>query len=506
MALEFRYGRDGKLIPKWYGRYEVAGKRFTVDLEVKIAGTPPASMSLRDPGDDKFEVSRGRAKDKLDEAISKARGPEDAARLVERIYEIKTGQALNIVELKDLAAAWGALPRRRERNERYAAQCEVVLNRFVAFVRKEFPKSTDVSMISREIAHAFLNAEAERGVGSKTWNDSLKLLRAAFKHLLPAGAINPFVGTPTKETETVFRKPFSPDELKAILLVAQKDPFIRPIILTGVCTAMRRGDCCLLEWNDVDLEEGFITVKTSKTGVTVDIPIFAMLQAELRQAEAARKGSSFCFPEQAAMYQENPDGITWRVKKVLFEALRKKKVGGLPELSDEETRERGLAYLAGLEDSKKTDHMRSVFALYMDRKATREIIEVAGVTKGSISAYLNAIEAKIGCRVIRGCGTERSLTAFVKTDEKLLANEREDGVRRASIRDFHSFRVTWVTLALTAGMPLELVQRVTGHKTTDIVLKHYFRPGREEFRRTLENAMPQFFMEAVPMKELSARK
>ena len=69
--------------------------------------------------------------------------------------------------------------------------------------------------------------------------------------------------------------------------------------------------------------------------------------------------------------------------------------------------------------------------------------------------------------------------------------ERKEGLRRASVRDFHSFRVTWVTLALTAGVPLELVQKVTGHRTTDIVLKHYFQPGREEFRRALQSAMPK---------------
>ena len=69
--------------------------------------------------------------------------------------------------------------------------------------------------------------------------------------------------------------------------------------------------------------------------------------------------------------------------------------------------------------------------------------------------------------------------------------ERKGGLRQASVRDFHSFRVTWVTLALTAGVPLELVQKVTGHKTTDIVLKHYSQPGREDFRRALQSAMPK---------------
>jgi hypothetical protein len=67
---------------------------------------------------------------------------------------------------------------------------------------------------------------------------------------------------------------------------------------------------------------------------------------------------------------------------------------------------------------------------------------------------------------------------------------RKVGLNRASVRGFHSFRVTWVTLALTAGVPLELVQKVTGHRTTDIVLKHYFQPGREAFREALQKAMP----------------
>jgi N-acyl-L-homoserine lactone synthetase len=52
-------------------------------------------------------------------------------------------------------------------------------------------------------------------------------------------------------------------------------------------------------------------------------------------------------------------------------------------------------------------------------------------------------------------------------------------------------RVTWVTLAFTAGVSLELVQKVTGHKTTDVVLKHYFQSVREEFRQALQSTMPR---------------
>ena len=62
------------------------------------------------------------------------------------------------------------------------------------------------------------------------------------------------------------------------------------------------------------------------------------------------------------------------------------------------------------------------------------------------------------------------------------------------MQDLHSFRVTLVTLALTADVPMELVQKVTGHKTAEIVLRHYFQPGREEFSliysSTLDSRIP----------------
>jgi hypothetical protein len=117
------------------------------------------------------------------------------------------------------------------------------------------------------------------------------------------------------------------------------------------------------------------------------------------------------------------------------------------------------------------------------------------VSKGSVSGYLNEIEDAIECKVVRGRAGGGSVTAALKGDTSLLRVKREGSERRASVRDFHSFRVTWVTLALTAGVPLELVQKVTGHKTTDIVLKHYFQPGRENFRQTLQAAMPRLLME-----------
>lgn len=84
-----------------------------------------------------------------------------------------------------------------------------------------------------------------------------------------------------------------------------------------------------------------------------------------------------------------------------------------------------------------------------------------------------------------------------------LQVERKEGLRKASLRDFHSFRVTWVTLALTAGVPMEVVRKVTGHRTAEIVMKHYFQPGREDFRRTLAGKLPRLLGGGATAEPLS---
>ncbi|MEI7732813.1 MAG: integrase [Verrucomicrobiota bacterium] len=463
MPLEFRKQRDGSLRDTWFGAFAINGKRYSVNLGVKIAGTPPASLSLRDEGDHAYERSRATALTKLEQLVEEARTQRNSANLVEKLYEIKTGEQIKSVTLAALPEEWAKIPRRHEPNARYASQCQSTLKRFATQIKEQNAKADEIAHVTRTLARAFMDAETQRGVTAKTWNDTLKLLRATFKYLLPAGAINPFSDMPTRETETVFRIPFTPEELAAISEAAKEDDFIRPILVVGMCTAMRRGDCCLLKWKDVDLTHRFITVKTAKTGVTVSIPVFPMLHDELanirQKAEGRRQkedstplpqrgegvrtaADGYVFPEQARMYLDNPDGITWRVRKVFAAA------GFRDEEAENEKSEAGSQEPEAKNGKEKEADKGA-------EKALETTVVPAAAMRGEIHA------------------------------------DRKKGLRRASVRDFHSFRVTWVTLALTAGVPLELVQKVTGHKTTDIVLKHYFQPGREAFRQALHAAMPK---------------
>ena len=361
--------------------------------------------------------------------------------------------------------------RRREPSASYLAQSRVTLERFAAFVARVNPRAAEVAHVTRALAQAFMDAESKRGVTARTRNDTLSLLRTVFKALLPAGVLNPFLPVLMQETESVFRKAFSPEELAAISEAARTDEFIRPIIVVGMCTAMRRGDCCLLEWKDVDLANRFITVKTSKTGQTVSIPIFPMLEEELkRKADSTPRPAplpgrggegieraGYVFPEQAAMYLKNPDGITWRVKKVLALALipREQVKNGVERpmelpMAEAELRRRAAKHIATVVDEAKRQHMKLVLDCYLEGKSLDDVSAITGVSKTSVSNYLRELEAGVAGRIVRGRPDGRSAAALLKKSPGLLLAKREHGVRRASVRDFHSFRVTWVTLALTA--------------------------------------------------------
>lgn len=425
MGLEIQKGRSRW----WYGRVTVNGRKYVRNLGIKIDGRMPDR--LRDLGDALFERSRAKAEAVLERWQEELQRKSSAEELIQTVHEIRTGIRIATLPLGEVFTRWKQLPRRRPLSDGYVTEAESVMRRFIAYLNTHYKGVAELGNVQASMARAFMRAEEARGVSEKTYNNALILLRSACNGLSKDAGLpeNPFEGIPTKEESTVHRKPFTAEELALIVEKAKADEFIGPIIITGICTAMRRGDCCLLKWESVDLQGLFIAVKTGKTGETVSIPIFPLFEAVLRAAKAhadkAQSKSPYVFPAQAVMYRTNDDGITYRARGVLAQA--------------------------GFYDSE------------------------------------NARDGKPQRGEIR--------------------QERKQGLRRASVRDFHSFRVTWVTLALNAGVPIELVQKVTGHRTAQIVQKHYFQPGKEDFRAALAAKLPALMMGGATVRpELTKEK
>jgi hypothetical protein len=94
---------------------------------------------------------------------------------------LKTGWEVTLLKLADLARHWDVIPPWKPPGVACANHCRLVLERFTVFAADPQRGVEEIVVIKPEMAKAFMDAEAERRVSPKTWNDALKLLRATFK-------------------------------------------------------------------------------------------------------------------------------------------------------------------------------------------------------------------------------------------------------------------------------------------------------------------------------------
>ena len=498
----------------WYGRWAEQGKTVVRNLDIRIEGERP---SERQPeGDRRYRQSRESAEVKLNQIARDALTRKHVEGLAQAIHEARTGHRLGTVPIAGIFDAWLTIPRRRGHlGANHTAFAKGVFTRFVNFLSARNPQATEMADVTHEMALTFLASERTRGIGGRTHNAVLSLMKGAFRHLRRQASItdNPFDEIVSRDEETVHRIPFTPDELRKILDAANADDFCRPLIVTGICTAMRRGDVCLLRWVDVDMGQRFINVKTSKTGALVSIPMFALLYDELSRLP---RDGEHCFPAQAAAYRRRPDIITDRLNSVFAAAgfagdgSDGCEGGDTPinaakheALTEEEMLRRGRDSLTVCTKftRKVRDRLLTIFERYMAGGSLNDIAAEMKMSKGSASNYLKRIEGVTGFPVIRQQRPESVAKAEVRSKKKAKAKDHRHGLKRVNQRGFHAFRASWVTLALTAGVPVDLVRKVTGHTTVETVMTHYFQPGREDFRRAIQSAMPTLLTGGAPNRD-----
>jgi integrase len=490
MGLMLKTQRNGALRDHWYGVYtEADGSRTVVNLNVKIQGNPPASLSIREKGNDAFELSRTAATTALEGYMETARRKGRAEHLTERLIEAKTGRSVEYVRIVELPSRWRKLGREVPATEAHLGNCDAHFRRFIDFMLKE--QESDAKFlyeVTPDDASAFVTF-ARTKLAPATAHYGVRLLAKAFGRFLPVGSMNPFsefVGRRKNNASGVIhRKPFTPDELKKLLATARDDKFMYPLIVAAACSGMRRGDVCNLTWGAVDLPGGMLTVKTSKTDASVEIPIFAPLRAVLEERKG--NGRKFVFPEAAAMMKQNADGLSYRFKVLVARALDTVVPKALPEAIPAASieAEAVATIMEKTTEGERRERLLDTFRRYAAGESVRKIAKVTGCPKGTISGDLHSVQEWVGKCFIRSAQAE----GIKEIIQRVTRVKREHGLW-ASVRDWHALRTTFVTLALSAGVPIELVRRVTGHATVEVVLKHYFRPDREQFKAALAAAMP----------------
>ena len=504
MSLTLRRERNGEWRPFWYGEIQVDGVRTVRNLGVKVEGDIP--QTLRQTGDAKFERSRRKALGELAKAQDSTKSKGAAQHLVKRLIEEKTGQKVEYVKLLDLGEKWRGVPRERTPGKAWLSWCDTVFARMAA----KMPV-TYLHEVTQEMAGGYLESLRE-DYARKTAREAGQLLRSAFARFLPLGMLNPFVGGIARkgeddEGDTVHRRPFTANELEDLFETARADAFLYPLVVTAACTGMRRGDVCRLKWSAVDLRSGIVAVKTSKTGANVEIPIFKPLREVLEAALADRQGgeAAYVFPSAAAMIADNPDGLTWRFKKlvsaVMPDTLKEEDAApsdakAEPLVKLAEVLDEVFAAVEGQMEGPRRGRVLNTLKLYAAGTSVREIEKITGQPRSGVSQDLHRA-AKLSGRQfmpkLGDGGVTRRVDRVTRLGEKPDGTKKtkpEGRARRASLLDWHALRVTWVTLALSAGVPMEVARLVTGHKTVEVVLKHYFKPGREHLRAVLGDKLP----------------
>lgn len=510
MQLRLKRGRNGKLVQRWYAEGTVNGRRCSTALN-KWAGEPPTSGNASDCGDWAFEQSRAVADAKMRQWEDDLRGEKTVegrkqteAQLAKSILAVKYGvnqkQAISLESTPEVFKKQVLANLRA--NARGKGVYLAIVQRFVGFVRGHAPRIQTLEEVKPEEVEAFL---ASLTLSNRTWNYYLFVLKMLFKALLEYSPTYEWIrGIKKRDDETISRELFGPAEIIEIIGTAARiDPLIKSMVIVASCTGLRLKDICLLQWASVDFAQNLITLKTHKTKGEVILGMWAALAEELRTLadNSPHLPNEFVLPEAAAQYKRNPDTLLDRLKRVLLvcgygaaqETAGMKAKALPPCLNEVETR---TAVATAISECDWTEHRKTTaqtcFDRYAEGKTLQEVAAELGLrSKGTVCDYLTQLETLSCCAIIR-----RSLIPLRsgKGESKGALNaalpENGGRAKRASLRGWHSFRGSFVVSAIRAGVKMEVISKIMGSKTVEIIYKHYIKIDSDFMREAFTSKAP----------------
>lgn len=497
MALEIRHGRNGELRKCWYGSYvDGNGKRRVIAL-IEPLPVKHFPGSLRETGNAIFEASRARAEKELADFQTEARQKGRADSLTERLIEAKTGRKWKETPLADLPDIITGGEKRRARSQQHETWKKRAVENFTAWASGR--GLATVLEVTPDVAQAYIaNLYEPDAEGRTRTAASIRKHKAvvgrALRRALPHGVENPFAGVAveTPEGDRVFnREPLTPAEVDTLLRAASKDPTAFDLIVTGLSTGLRRGDVCRLKWSSVDLRGEVLKLTTSKTRAELYLPIMPRLLTVLQGRLAERvEGAAFVFPEAERELRTKPSGVSRRIKRAFALAFAKPQDApqDAPELVPlaETLPEVLKAVRAAKMTAGKRAKMIDLLNRYASGQSYRVIQQERRISRGGISTLLHEAQRLAGVRFLPDAQTPGVNAAIAE----VTRTRRRVGLKSASRYDFHALRTSFVTLALNAGLKIEMLKALTGHSLVETVLRHYYKPRGTDARAELEAALP----------------
>ena len=117
--------------PTWYIRYRNERKQYVSENSgIPIAGTPPASLALKDTGDAAFERSRAKAEAFLENFLRERKIKGAAEEITKSLIEAKTGRKITYARIDGLYESWLNFSRARDVTEERKTINKAIFKRF----------------------------------------------------------------------------------------------------------------------------------------------------------------------------------------------------------------------------------------------------------------------------------------------------------------------------------------------------------------------------------------
>ena len=202
-----------------------------------------------------------------------------------------------------LADVWNAYVMSPDRNELAPATLNskrIVWMHFARWMEHFYLPVKDLAGITHDMITEYL-ALLRADLCGSTYNGRVCVLREIFRTLATKAGLDedPWEGVRMRPDDCHSRRELTLEELKRLLAAAKKIGLAEgdngglewhTLLLIGIYTGLRLGDCCRLDWSQINIAEGVIQVIPAKTRRhhqrMVTIPIHRALGAALLEAQS----------------------------------------------------------------------------------------------------------------------------------------------------------------------------------------------------------------------------
>ena len=155
----------------------------------------------------------------------------------------------------------------------------------------------------------YVAALGQRGLTGRTIGLHVAAIRTALNTARRQGIIPNNVAEAVERPAVVERKKglFTPAELGLLLTTAEGE--WKTLLLVGIYTGLRLGDCAGLKWSNVDLV-GTITLTMQKTGKEITIPMHPDLLAHFEKLAGTDSPEQFVMPTLATKRHGGRHGLS----------------------------------------------------------------------------------------------------------------------------------------------------------------------------------------------------